>query len=82
MTIEQLRAVYRAQPFHPFFLHLEDGRQIPVLHPEFIMAVPSGRTIIVAQPDDTTDIIERQLVTDIELKPVPQASGGSGATPS
>jgi len=81
MTIEQLRAVYRAQPFHPFLLHLADGRQIPVQQPEFIMTVPSGRTIFVAQPDDTTNIIDLLLVTDIELKPVVQASGGNGATP-
>jgi hypothetical protein len=82
MTIEQLKAVYRAQPFHPFVLHLADGRQIPVQHPEFILTVPSGRTIFVVQPDDTANIIDLLLVTDIELKPVPQASGGNGATPS
>ena len=81
MTVEQLRAVYRAQPFHPFVLHLADGQQIPVQHPEFIFSVPSGRTIIVVQPDDTMNIIDRQLVTDIELKPAAQASGGNGATP-
>ncbi len=79
MTVEQLRAVYRAQPFHPFVLHLADGRQIPVQHPEYILTVPSGRTIFVVQPDDSTNIIDLLLVTDIELKPVSQASGGNGA---
>jgi hypothetical protein len=82
MTVEQLRAAYRAQPFRPFVLHLADGRQIPVQHPEFILTVPSGRTIFVVQPDDTTKIIDLLLVTDIELKPMAQqAAGGNGATP-
>ncbi len=82
MTIDQLRTVYRARPFQPFVLHLADGRQIPVQHPEFILTVPSGRTIFVVQPDDTTNIIDLLLVTDIKLKPVAQqAAGGNGATP-
>ena len=69
MTIEQLRAAYQAQPFQPFTLHLADGREIPVVHREFMMTVPSGRTIVVAQPDDTVNIIDLLLVTDLEFKP-------------
>ena len=37
MTIEQMRAAYQAQPFLPFVIHLADGREIPVVHREFIM---------------------------------------------
>jgi hypothetical protein len=74
MTIDQVRQFYEAQPFQPFVIHLADGRQVPVNHREFIMAVPSGRTIIVAQPDDTVNIIDLLLVTDLEFKP---ASNGS-----
>lgn len=69
MTIEQLRAAYQAQPFKPFTLHLADGREIPVQHREFMMTVPSGRTIVVAQPDDAVNIIDLLLVTDLEFKP-------------
>ena len=76
MTVEQLKAVCAAQPFQPFVLHLADGRQIPVQHPEFIFTVPSGRTIFVVQPDDTTNIIDLLLVTDTERKPAAQSPGG------
>ncbi len=69
MTIEQLLGAYRAEPFHPFVLHLADGREIPVRHREFMMTVPSGRTIVVCQPDDTVNIIDVLLVTDLEFKP-------------
>ena len=68
MTIERLKELYDAQPFKPFVLHLADGREIPVRHRDFIMAAPSGRTIVVMQPDDSLNIIDLLLVTDAELK--------------
>ncbi len=70
MTIEQLRNFYSAQPFQPFVMHLADGRTIPVHHPEFLAAAPSGRTITVYQPDDTLNVVDLLLVTDLEIKPV------------
>ena len=75
MTIEQLKAAYDAQPFRPFVIHLADGREIPVKSREFIMSVPSGRTIVVAQPDDTLNIIDLLLVTDLEVGPSTNGSG-------
>jgi hypothetical protein len=75
MTIEQLRAVYNAQPFRPFVMHLADGHEIPVQHREFFMTVPSGRTIVVAQPDDTLNIVDLLLVTDLEIKPATNGGG-------
>jgi hypothetical protein len=75
MTIGQLRTVYGAQPFRPFTIHLADGRSIPVLHREFIMVVPSGRTLVVCQPDDTMNIIDLLLVTDLELNPAANGPG-------
>ena len=69
MTIEKIRELYNAQPFRPFILHLADGRAIPVHHREFIASAPSGRTMVVYQPDDSMNIIDLLLVTDLELKP-------------
>ncbi len=75
MTSEQMRAAYDARPLQPFVIHLADGRAVPVNHREFIMAAPSGRTIIVYQPDDSHNVIDLLLVTDLEVAP---ASNGSG----
>lgn len=69
MTIEELRAVYDAQPFRAFAIHLDDGRQIPVLSRGLIMASPRGSMLVVCQPDDTVNIIDLLLVTDLEMKP-------------
>jgi hypothetical protein len=70
MTIERLHEVFRAQPFRPFAIHLADGRVAPVLHREFMASVPTGRTIVVMQPDESVNIIDLLLVTDLEFKPV------------
>ena len=69
MTIEQLRNVYDSKPFRPFVIHLADGRQIPVLSREVMLTAPSGRTIVVYQPDDTLNLIDLLLVTDLEFHP-------------
>ncbi len=75
MTIEQLRNLYNAQPFRPFVMHLADGREVPVHHREFMMTVPSGRTVFVCQPDDTVNIVDLLLVTDLEIKPTAEGAG-------
>ena len=74
MTIEQLRTAYEAQPFQPFTLHLADGRQVPVQHREFIAPAPSGRTVIIYQPDDSWNVIHLLLVTSLEFKPAKNGS--------
>lgn len=68
MTVARIRELLDVQPFHPFVLHLADGREIPVRHRELIIAIPSGRTLIVVQPDDTMNIVDLLLVSDVELK--------------
>jgi hypothetical protein len=69
MTVDQVRNVANEQPFRPFVFQLADGRQIPVRHREFMMPSPSGRTVIVYQPDESFNIIDLLLVTDIEVQP-------------
>ena len=77
MTIEQLQAVYNAQPFRPFALHLADGRSIPVAHRDFMMTVPRGRTIVVAEPDGRLHILDLLLITDIDIDIEPTGGNGS-----
>ncbi|HUG89866.1 MAG TPA: hypothetical protein VML55_03470 [Planctomycetaceae bacterium] len=43
--------------------------------PEFMLTVPSGRTIVVCQPDDTLNIFDLLLVTDLEVKPAANGRG-------
>ena len=68
MTIEQVRRLYDAQPFRPFTMHLADGRELAVRHREFVALSPSGRTLILYQPDDSFNVVDVFMVTDLEVK--------------
>jgi hypothetical protein len=67
MTSEQLREVWKADPFRPFTIHLADGRNVNVNHRDFLMQSPSGRTVIVYLPDDSHKVIDLLLVTELEV---------------
>jgi hypothetical protein len=74
MTIDRIRDVWRAKPFRPFALHLADGRRISVHHHDLLMPSPSGRTVVVYQLDDSLNIIDLLLVTDLEIEQVGRTS--------
>jgi hypothetical protein len=68
MTVQELRNAYRAEPFTPFVLHLADGRAIPVISREFMTTAQGGRSVAVYQPDETMNVIDLLLVTDLAFK--------------
>jgi len=68
MTIEQVRELYEAAPFRPFSVHLPDGRQIAVEHPELVSFSRSGRLLVVTHADDSESIVDLLLVSDISVK--------------
>jgi hypothetical protein len=58
MTVEQFRPMHAARPFRPFEIHLANSRRLAVNHPEILSQSQSGRTIAVARPDDTIEIVD------------------------
>ena len=68
MTIQKIRDLHQAAPFHPFIVHLADGRNLRVEHPEFMSISPTGRTIVIHLPDDSMQIVDLFLV--VSLQPV------------
>jgi len=68
MKTDELRKLCDSVPFHPFVIHMADGRRISVRHQDFIMNSPSGRTAIVYQSDDSFDIIDVPLVTALHVR--------------
>jgi hypothetical protein len=77
--VEQLRNVHQAKPFRPFTIHLGDGRSFRVDHPEFLSRSPSGRTIVVHQPDESFSVLDMLLVTELEVHPPAQSSSDAAA---
>lgn len=76
MRASEIRNAQRAQPFQPFILHLADGREFPVGHPEFMFVGPSGRLVIIENVEGSMEIIDPMLVTSISvLSPQSPAPG-------
>lgn len=59
--------MHKTEPFHPFEIHLADGRSLSVPHPEYLWINPPGRTIVVALKDGTFEIVDLLLVTSLRL---------------
>ncbi|HEV8604676.1 MAG TPA: hypothetical protein VGQ99_04885 [Tepidisphaeraceae bacterium] len=66
MTSEKLRDMIKAKQFRPFQMNLADGDSVRVVHPEFAILSPSGRTVVAFTPDDHMKIVNLLLVTSIE----------------
>jgi hypothetical protein len=67
MTVEQLRNAHRAVPFRAFTIRMVDGRAFLVSHPEFLSHSPSGRTVIVHQSDDSFNVLDLLLMSELEV---------------
>ncbi len=77
MSIKEFKAWSQAQPFVPFTIHLADGREILVPHPDYVFVPPIGHDVIVVHPEGGMNFIDVSLVTDLERKPrikLPKAS--------
>ena len=68
MTIEKIKDLCNAEPFRPFALHLPDGREVSVKHPDFVAFSPTGRILIVVHEDESESIIDPMLVSDVTVK--------------
>lgn len=72
MTSEQLRQTVHARPFQPFAMHLADGREIHVRHPDFIALSPTGRTCNVYHSGDAAEYVDVFMVTTLRILSGPQ----------
>ena len=73
MTTEQLRDFNRATPFRPFVIHLADGREFLIPHPEVIAHAPPSRIALISRPDDSFEVIDLPLVVSLEATPTTSA---------
>jgi hypothetical protein len=67
MRAEEIREAQRAQPFVPFTMHLADGRQFTVIHPDFLWVSKAGRFAIVEDLDGNSEHIDPLLVVSLSI---------------
>jgi hypothetical protein len=76
MRVDEIRRVQRAEPFQPFVIHLADGREFAVDHPEFMWMSRSNRTLIVDDVEGNIELIDPVMVTSLTI---PAGRSGDGA---
>jgi hypothetical protein len=81
MRTEQVRKLLTAQPFRPFTVHLPEGRSVSVVHHDFALLSPDGRTLVAFGADDAADIIDVMLIGSIQLGPVPKGPSTDSTIP-
>ena len=75
LNLENLRARVKGGGFKPFKLHLSDGRELPVGHPELILV--SRHVVVVATDDGVT-----YTVDPLHIVAISEATPGSTAPAS
>ena len=68
MTASQLFETLHADPFIRFSIHLVDGREIYVQHPEFVLISDDARIAKVFTGDDPPEVIDIALI--VSLRPL------------
>ena len=79
MTSEQLRVIRDASPFHPFTIHLADGRSLHVPHGDFLSVSPGGRTVIAYQAGEAFSVLDLLLVTELAVEGPQAPTDGEAA---
>ena len=77
MNVDLIREALRKLPFRPFTFRLADGRELPIVHPDFVAVSP--RQVIVVNPqDESVSWLEPLLIVSLECAKTGQASTPSG----
>jgi hypothetical protein len=67
MTIDEIRAAHRAEPFRPFKLCLNDGREYTVDIRMCLALDPTGRRVALVLPNDDFALIDVETVQEIKV---------------
>ena len=67
MKADGIRQAVRRRPFRPFYLHMADGRQVLVRHPEMIVVTSDDRSVFVDVPDGD-NYLDTVLITALEYR--------------
>ena len=61
------KKLLHAQPFRAFAIHVADGGRIPVKHEDFVALAPTGREMIVYQPDGDYQVVDVLQVARVQV---------------
>ncbi len=64
----RIRELLQTVPFRPFIIHMANGREYRVDHPEFVLASSSNQSIVVVEDPENERIhtLSALLITSVE----------------
>ncbi len=67
-NIEELKQIKDRRPFEPFYIHLADGRELRITHPDSVAWHAGGipRVLLVAH-DDGSEFVDLTLITGLRV---------------
>ncbi len=69
MSVDELRDLLNAVPFHPFTVCLECDRAFRIADPDFALVTPQGGTLVVAEDlSDRVELVDVALITRVEIE--------------
>lgn len=74
MTVGEVRKLYWAEPFQPFRLVLDDGREVLVPRRDSLSISPAGRRITVCPRIEDFELIDLPSIKGVRLFGPPAAS--------
>ena len=66
MDTDAMRKVLKQEPFRPFMLRMNDGREYPVVHPEWLMVSPEN-VVYVDSSTENVIHLEPMLIASIQV---------------
>ncbi len=70
----RIRGLLHANPFQPFIIHMADGREYRIDHPDFVLAAATDvPQITIEDSDGRQHYLSALLVTSIERVATPTA---------
>lgn len=78
-SIEELKKVKDRRPFEPFHIHMADGRDLRITHPDNVAWNPGDFTrVVFVGHTDGWEVLDLTLITSIRV-PHPEAARDAGA---
>jgi hypothetical protein len=65
MSIDELRRLRLAHPFHPFEVHLRDGRRFRIERPDALAISPQGDEVLVAEPSGKWHVLKFEQLSEV-----------------
>jgi hypothetical protein len=67
MKRDRLQEIHRAAPFRPFRIHLTSGKDLAVMHPDYLFFPPESDVVVVVSPGGQLSLVEVAQIASVDI---------------